>query len=77
VRIKKLPGILFMGCSPCVAAERAQAAAKDQENHTLNQESENVEDLGFGFDDSLSDLGDEFNLDDDALLSILGKIVSS
>jgi len=70
-------GFVLMGCSPCVAAERAQAAAKDQENHTLNQESENVEDLGFGFDDSLSDLGDEFNLDDDALLSILGKIVSS
>jgi hypothetical protein len=66
-----------MACSPCVAAERAQAAAKDQVNIMLNHDGGNSEDLGSGFDESLSDMGDEFNFDDDALLAILGKIVSS
>lgn len=70
-------GFVLMACSPCVAAERAQAAAKDQVNIMLNHDGGNSEDLGSGFDESLSDMGDEFNFDDDALLAILGKIVSS
>lgn len=69
-------GFVLMACSPCVAAERAQAAAKEHQN-LMDQSNGKFEDLGAGFDDSWASWGEEFNLDDDALLSILGKIASS
>jgi hypothetical protein len=69
-------GFVLMACSPCVAAERALAAAKEHQN-LMDQSNGKFEDLGAGFDDSWASWGEDFNLDDDALLSILGKIASS
>jgi len=69
-------GFVLMACSPCVAAERAQAASKEHQN-LMDQSNGKFEDLGAGFDDSWASWGEEFNLDDDALLSVLGKIASS
>jgi hypothetical protein len=71
-------GFVLMACSPCVAAERAQAAER------LRQEQKNsIGDNDFGrdgewdFDDGLNSIVDELDLDDEALLSILGKIVAA
>lgn len=68
-------GFVLMACSPCVAAERAQAASAS--NQQQQQMSESVDDLGFGFDETLNGLGDEVDLDDEALLKVLGKIVAA
>lgn len=61
-------GFVLMACSPCVAAERALAVERNKTD---------IEDLGGGFDESLKDLGDRLDLDDDALLKVLGKIVAA
>ena len=58
-----------MACSPCVAAERAQAME--------NKNSTEMHDLGIGFDASLNGLGDDIGLDDDDLLRVLGRIVAA
>ena len=76
-------GFVLMACSPCVAAERAMAAELRQK--------EEMEMLGGGlgeqgaegrmygdFDTTGSNgLDAELNIGDDALISILGKIVSA
>lgn len=69
-------GFVLMACSPCVAAERARDAAtkhKEEMDALANGEG-NYDDLGAGFDDSLLDI-DDLDLDDDALLGVLGKII--
>ncbi len=70
---------VLMGCSPIVAAERAQAAQLNYEDElaTSNREMQTADDLGAEFDPSLIDLARELDVDDDALLSILGKIVTA
>lgn len=62
-------GFVLMGCSPCVAAERAQAMER--------KEQPEVEDLGLGFDESLMSLSNVVDIDDDSLLKVLGKIVAA
>ena len=62
-------GFVLMACSPCVAAERAQAME--------NKNSTEMHDLGIGFDASLNGLGDDIGLDDDDLLRVLGRIVAA
>jgi len=69
-------GFVLMACSPCVAAERAQAAEQNRQDGMLDGKDD-FEDLGTGFDSSLNDLAKEVDLDDDALLSILGNIVAA
>ena len=66
-------GFVLMACSPCVAAERARAA---QLTHEQDEQSY-PGDMGDGFDESLNYLADELELDDDALLQVLGKIVAA
>ena len=56
-----------MGCSPCVAAERSLRSARNQEI-LLEDDDE--------FKREIDDLGD-FNLDDDALFSILSRVVNT
>lgn len=71
-------GFVLMACSPCVAAERAQAAERARkENMGTSTETKNIEDLGAGFDTTLNSLGEELALDDDELLGVLGKIVAA
>jgi len=53
-----------MGCSPCVAAERSMRSAKVQANEMEDDDE---------FKREIDDLGD-FNLDDDALFSILARV---
>ena len=67
-------GFVLMACSPCVAAERAKAAAS-RLDIVAAQEHEAVE-MG-----ELSELhGDfvsEFDLDDDALLTLFGSLINA
>lgn len=60
-------GFVLMACSPCVAAERAQAAQASHQQEMNEGEPADFRDA----------LSDELDIDDDALLSILGKIVNS
>jgi hypothetical protein len=60
-------GFVLMACSPCVAAERARAATRKQE---LEMAQENLE-----LDQELFDFGNEFDLDDDALLGMLSRMI--
>jgi hypothetical protein len=88
-------GFVLMGCSPCVAAERAQAARERQEAE-IQAERESalfVQGSGDGrggsgnndgsgeilneFDKELNALGAEFDMDDDALLGVLSRIIQS
>jgi hypothetical protein len=57
-------GFVLMGCSPCVAAERSMRSAKVQANEMEDDDE---------FKREIDDLGD-FNLDDDALFSILARV---
>ena len=77
-------GFVLMACSPCVAAERAAAAelrhkeeaALFDEGYVGQGEGEaNDGDMGEN-GDALSELRAELNIEDDALINILGKIVS-
>jgi len=69
-------GFVLMGCSPCVAAERARLAQRKQEE--IMQGNGFTGDMEFNeFDKELQELGTEFNLDDDALLDVLSRIVST
>ena len=60
-------GFVLMACSPCVAAERAQAAQASHQQEMNEGEPADFRDA----------LSDELDIDDDALLSILGKIVNA
>ena len=60
-------GFVLMGCSPCVAAERSLRSARNQE--ILLEDDEE-------FKREIDDLGD-FNLDDDALFSILSRVANT
>jgi hypothetical protein len=63
-------GFVLVACSPCVAAEKAQAARLKE------QESKGKVDPGdVDLDRELNDLGIELNLDDDALLNVLSRIL--
>jgi hypothetical protein len=75
-RCRGCQGFVLFGCSPCIAAERAVKAKKllDAE---LNDVDEYVADDISEFDKELKDIANDFDLDDDTLLSILGKIISS
>ena len=65
-------GFVLMACSPCVAAERARDA-KNRMEEEINQENQAVE-LG-ELDRELDLLGEEFNVDDDALLSYISQLI--
>jgi len=72
-------GFVLMACSPCVAAERAAAAVeiRNQEIAMNNRQSEHDEAKdGDDMDYDILELGDALDLEDDALIKILGKIVS-
>eukprot|EP00984_Skeletonema_dohrnii_P008944 scaffold3345_cov83-Skeletonema_dohrnii-CCMP3373.AAC.3 len=60
-------GFVLMGCSPCVAAERSLQSSKVQ---AVQLESDG------DFQREIDDLGD-FNLDDDALFSILSRVANN
>lgn len=74
-------GFVLMACSPCVAAERARAAAQKQEAAAQQEALANGVDAGLEdvneFDKELFDLGHEFDLDDDALLDVLSQIIQT
>lgn len=64
-------GFVLMACSPCVAAERARAAANRMEvSKAQEAEAAELGDLPF------QDLGAEFDLDDDALLNMISGLIS-
>jgi hypothetical protein len=68
-------GFVLMACSPCVAAERAQAAeARIKIEET--QEAEAATEFG-EIDRELEDLSAQFDLDDDALLGMISNLISS
>jgi hypothetical protein len=67
-------GFVLMACSPCVAAERARAATHRVEV----EEAQEMEAMQLGeVDKELDDLGAEFDLDDDALLGMIGNLISN
>ena len=68
-------GFVLMACSPCVAAERAREARLRMSVES-SQEAEAVE-LGGDLDRELDVLGEEFNVDDDALLNMISSLISS
>jgi hypothetical protein len=74
-------GFVLMACSPCVAAERARAAAQKQEAAAQQEALANGVDAGLEdvneFDKELLDIGQEFDLDDDALLNVLSQIIAT
>ena len=66
-------GFVLFGCSPCVAGEGSQVAQNEHLNASGPFYGGDVNE----FDDELKEIGKEFDLDDDVLLDILGKIISS
>jgi hypothetical protein len=64
-------GFVLMACSPCVAAERARAASSRMAVAAA-QEAEAVD-----MADITDALGTEFDLDDDALLTMISNLISS
>lgn len=67
-------GFVLMACSPCVAAERAQSAARKRRVEAAREaEVEAADDM----DKELDDLSNDFNLDDDALLGMLSQLIST
>jgi len=66
-------GFVLMGCSPCVAAERSAAAAKAQHANSSSANGHyNEEEI----ERELQDIG-AFDMDDDALLSVLSRFVQN
>lgn len=68
-------GFILNACSPCVAAEREQAAAllqrkRDDDNESLVTFLEEIE-------PGLNALSQEFDLDDDSLLQVLSSIMGA
>jgi len=71
---KACQGFVLMACSPCVAAERAAAATADINAEIIaarEAEGETSEEC------DVQELGAEFDLDDDALLNVLSRIIST
>lgn len=68
-------GFVLMACSPCVAAERARAAATKREVEAVRETQ--VEAFADDMDKELEDLSNDFNLDDDALLGMLSQLIST
>ena len=68
-RCRGCQGFVLMGCSPCVAAERAMKASQNRrsEEGTVDTAEESVD----------YDEWDELNLNDDVLLGVLARIVQS
>ena len=60
-------GFVLMACSPCVAAERALAATKTQGRLGVREDA----------NQDFSELYNEFDLSDDALLDVLSRIITS
>eukprot|EP01083_Nonionella_stella_P026458 72856_1 len=73
-------GFVLMACSPCVAAERAMAAELRHKEEMALFGGVSGETGGDGVVDSpmdgMNDFCTELNIEDDALISILGKIVA-
>jgi hypothetical protein len=68
-------GFVLMACSPCVAAERAKAAAS-RLDIVAAQEHEASE-MGELSEFNGGDFGTEFDLDDDALLTLFGSLINA
>jgi hypothetical protein len=68
-------GFVLMACSPCVAAERARSASANREKDAV-QEQRGMQEAG-ELDQAFEDFGLEFDLDDDALLNMLSRIIST
>lgn len=68
-------GFVLMACSPCVAAERAQAAATKRRVEASREAQ--VEAATDDMDKEMEDLSNDFNLDDDALLNMLSQLIST
>jgi hypothetical protein len=67
-------GFVLMACSPCVAAERALKAGRMQDMEAAREaEMAETEEL----DKEILDMGAEFDLDDDALLQMLSRIITA
>jgi len=66
-------GFVLMACSPCVAAERARSANMKREIEVNREGGEDQVEL----DKDLNYLEAEFDLDDDALLNMLSRIISN
>jgi hypothetical protein len=67
-------GFVLMACSPCVAAERARAAGRQQDMEAAREaELTEAEEL----DKEILDMGAEFDLDDDILLNMLSRIITA
>ena len=64
---------VLMGCSPCVAAERAMKAAQDR---ALDEDGELTDPLNNDLDNCFNQL-DDFHLEDDQLLGILERIIEN
>ena len=67
---------VLMGCSPCVAAERAQAAALQRELEMSKSPEFNSNYDKDEYEAELDELGNEFDLDDDTLLGVLSRIIT-
>jgi len=68
-------GFVLMACSPCVAAERALAAKRNIEADAYMEDAMNEGGNSVGWNTDLLDVGD-FDVEDDALLSVLSKVIS-
>lgn len=68
-------GFVLMACSPCVAAERAKKAKSMKESEYARETDAMMD--GNDLDRALLDLESEFDLDDDALLSMLSSIIAA
>jgi len=66
-------GFVLMACSPCVAAERARSTNMKREIEANREGGEDQVEL----DKELNYLEAEFDLDDDALLNMLSRIISN
>lgn len=72
---KGCQGFALMGCSPCVAAERAQRSQMDQ-SYIFAREHEGEKEIDELGRDDLLGLGDDAELDE-ALLSVLAQLIST
>jgi hypothetical protein len=67
-------GFVLMACSPCVAAERArEARSKLAEESAQEQEALELGEI----DRELDIMGEEFNVDDDALLNMISSMITN
>ena len=67
-------GFVLMACSPCVAAERA----RDARARMVEESAQEAEALELGeIDRELDIMGEEFNVDDDALLNMISSMITN